>query len=452
MPERNIVLLVDNKQRDLLAVTLIAHHLRELGVQCHLEPLESYRGALAAYRPDMIVFNHLTASHLARYSRRLADMGVLTTVLTNEGITYERDLLRFIVGSHHGDAHIDHFLCWNGEMKSAMEEINAFPGTSKDTVGIPRFDFYRRPWSRLFEEERTPGARPRVLVCTNFAFADYRDVPSAAEVFFASLKDRLPIFKNYQALIEVHYQNRLRVFPFLDELARAQKWEVIVRPHPYEKADVYRQWLEGLPERHRDGVRLDKESNITGLILNTDVQVSCETCTTAMEGWIAGKPSIELTFARHPVFFHEEHARQQPLCDRASDLVAQVEAALARPDQPDYAAGRRHHLQKWCHTPDGNSSQIVAQTIARALERKAPADWSKLRVTDLRRAGKLKLLRSIGEAYHFDPLLPLKARLFHEGYAIKDFAYRKSIKPRDVTEARAKLERGLRDFPERSGV
>jgi len=39
IPDRNVVILVDNKIRDLDGAELIAHHLRGLGIQCHLEPL-----------------------------------------------------------------------------------------------------------------------------------------------------------------------------------------------------------------------------------------------------------------------------------------------------------------------------------------------------------------------------------------------------------------------------
>lgn len=443
MSRKRAVLLVDNKQRDLMGCTLVAEQLDALGVDCFLEPLEAYRGCLAAHRPDMIIFNHLTGGHLVRYSRRLAAMNVKVAVLTNEGITYDPDLLRFIVGSHHSQAHIDLFLCWNEPMKRAMEEMGAFPMARKVVVGIPRFDFYCPPWSGLFVERTRPaGALPRVLVCTDFHFADFHGVPEAAEVFFGALKDRLPIFSNYKELIGVQHEGRCRLFPFLDELARLGRHELIVRPHPYEQETDYAAWMQALPAAQRANVRLDKASEITRLILNTDLQISCETCTTAMEGWIARKPTIELTFRRHPIFFHEEHAHQQPLCDRPADLPALVEEALANPAQPDYAAGRKMHLQKWCHTPDGNACQQVARAIADSLKDHPAPDWSQLTLTDRRRAAKLHLTRKVGHAYHFDPFMPAKARLFPKKYALKDFSYRKSIRPRDVAEARRWLRAG----------
>jgi surface carbohydrate biosynthesis protein len=435
---KRVVLLVDNKQRDLLADALIAHHLRGKDVECVLEPLEAYQGVLGAYRPHMIIFNHLTAGHLARYSRRLAEMGVLTAVLTNEGITYDRELLKFIVGNHHRDAHIDYFLCWNGELKSAMEEIGTFPQAKKVVVGIPRFDLYCPPWPGLGEVPQPATGRKRVLVCTNFYWADFRGT-TAPEVFLAVLKDRIPTFQDGEAILELQYQSRFRVFAFLDELAKARKWDIVVRPHPYEKLDPYRQWWDGLPAERQARVRLDKDSTITSLILGSDLLISCETCTTALEAWIARKPSLELTFERHPIFFHEEHARHQPLCDRAADLPGMVEAALADPTQSTYAAGRATHLRTWCHTTDGNACLLTAEAIADALRNHPSPDWSKLHFSDARRQAKLALTRGLGEAYHYDPLLRLKYRLNPKKYATKHFAYEKSIRPADVAEVHRRI-------------
>ena len=71
-----MVLLVDNKRRDLMGAALIAWHLEQLGLECILEPLEAWRGALAAHRPNLIIFNHVNAGHLIAYTKRLARMGV----------------------------------------------------------------------------------------------------------------------------------------------------------------------------------------------------------------------------------------------------------------------------------------------------------------------------------------------------------------------------------------
>jgi hypothetical protein len=120
-----------------------------------------------------------------------------------------------------------------------------------------------------------------------------------------------------------------------------------------------------------------------------------------------------------------------------------VEQALHSPPTPELESRRRTHLRKWCSATDGKSTERLARILADALGRKAPADWSPLTWEDRRRALKLKALHRLGLAYHFDPFMPLKRVIFGDRHAIKHLAYRKSIKPADVAEARRRLAAGI---------
>ncbi|MGA2852581.1 MAG: surface carbohydrate biosynthesis protein [Verrucomicrobiota bacterium] len=441
---RGIVLLVDSRTRDLAVATLIAHHLEALGVDCHLEPLEAYRAVLGAYRPDMIVFNHLTAGHLVSYSKRLAQIGVLTAVLSNEGINYDPEDLKFNSGKHHPDAHIDWFFCWNEPHRQALMELGFNRRTRIEVIGVPRFDYYIEPWSRIFyQPSRRPRTRPRVLVCTNFSVAKFFELPrEEGAKLFAAWKDRIPIYKDYWKAIEDHHKASRRVFDYLQAIVDSDKFDITLRPHPRESVEIYAGWVANLPPQMRQCVTVDSTSNITALILGCDLEISCETCTTAMESWIAGKPTIELLFERNPMFYHPEHAVCSTACDAPEKLVALMDQVLVA-ESPAILAARQAHLRKWCNAPDGNSCQRLATLIASAVKSQPKADWSKLNATDWRRATKLKLMRNLGLAYHFDPLMPVKLRLNRGRYAIKNHAYEKSIKPRDVIEARLQLEKAL---------
>jgi surface carbohydrate biosynthesis protein len=437
------VLLVDNRVRDLDGAALIASLVRQLGAECHLEPLEAYRGVLAAYRPGLIVFNHLTASHLVEWSKRLADMNVLTAVLPNEGIAYDPDVLNFLAGRHHGAAHIDYMFSWNEPYRrGVLAELDS-PSMKVEVTGVPRFDFYFKPWSSVFEQPRqTNGSRPVVLVCTNFVTAHYHELPHGdMDKFFAPWAGRIPLYKDYMAAVAAHWRARNRVSAYLDALVGADKYEIIVRPHPSENPEPYQRWFDGLTVAQRAHVRVDTQSNITSLILTCDIEISCETCTTAMEAWIAGKPTMELIFEQHPLWYREVHARCNVPCDDPAKLVDLVDEQLRQPEQPEKRELRRRHLAEWCATPAGDTSLRIAQTIVDALRAKEPAGWSKLTANDYRRAAKLHALRKLGLPYHFDPLLPLKRTLFGDRYAIKTRAYRKSITPRDVAAAQEKFER-----------
>lgn len=441
---RSVVVLVDNRRRDLMSAALIAYHLDTFGIDCHLEPLGAYRAVLAAYRPDMIVFNHLTADHLVAYSRRLARLGVLTAVLPNEGIVYDRDALNYNAGRYHRGAHIDHFFCWNGPHRTAILENGADARTQVEIVGVPRFDFYFPPWASLFAAEPS-AARPRVLLCTNFVFARYRDLPrERADRLFAPWKERIPLFRDYWGAIETSHGSRARFLDFAAAIVAADRYDVTLRPHPGEDAQVYRTWLDALPAAARRWIRLDTDSNITGLILATDLAVSCETCTTALESWIARKPTVELVFSRHPMFFHPDIAALNPLCDRPEDLVDVVEAQLGAPAQSAFADGRQRHLARWCASPEGRSAEAIARSIAAAVSVKATSNWTGLDWHDHRRALRLQALRRVGLSYTYDPFLPIK-HWFRQGwYAPRIARHRKAITPDDVVHARSLLRLAAR--------
>jgi surface carbohydrate biosynthesis protein len=439
-----VVILVDNRRRDLMGAALIAHHLDGLGVDCHLEPLETYRAVLDAYRPDLILFNHLTAGHLVDYSQRLDRLGVLTAVLSNEGILYDPEVLRFNAGRYHRGAHIDLFLCWNEAHRAALAESGFGARTRLEVVGVPRFDFYFEPWASLFRTAPRPrGPRPRVLLCTNFVFARYRDLPpERADRLFAPWKDRIPQYRDYRSLIETNYQARGRFLAFAAALLAADRFDLTLRPHPGEDPAVYQAWLDARPATLRPGIRMERERNITGLILDTDLAVSCETCTTSLESWIAGRPTVELALLRHPVFFHAEHAALNPLCERPEDLAEVVAAQLRAPAQPAFAEGRRRHLARWCASPDGTSSARVAAAIAAAIDARPGRDWSGLDWRDRRRAVRLRALRRLGLPYNYDPLLGVKRRVLGDGRISKKLQTRqKTITPADVAQARSLLRR-----------
>ena len=442
---RRVVLLVDDRKRDLAVATLIAHQLEAAGVECLLEPLEAYRAVLAAWRPSMIIFNHLNASHLVEYSKRLAELGVLTAVLPNEGIVYNEDQLRFVAGQHHSGAHIDYFFCWNRVHRDALVAEGVGEHAQVELVGVPRFDFYFEPWSRVFRAaEPSPRRRPRILLCTNFMLAKFHDLPRAqAEKFFAAWKDRNPIYRDYWRIVEdIHYASR-RVFEFADALVATDRYELVLRPHPREHDAAYLEWLARLPPGRREWARLDSTSNITTLILGCDLEISCEMCTTALESWIAGKPTVELEFRKNPALWFAEHSAANTPCDSPQALPGIVERLLREAEAPDVLAARRRHLEKWCGAPDGTSSARMARVIAEAVQRAPQPDWSRLDVADKRRGAKLHLLRRLGRAYHFDPLMALKMRVNPTRYAIKNFAYQKSIKPADVAASRDALVRAL---------
>ncbi|MBF0449127.1 MAG: hypothetical protein HQL67_13115, partial [Magnetococcales bacterium] len=160
-PRPLVVMLVDHRTRDLPVAALLGAKLEELGLAVKLVPLEAYKAVLSAYRPALVLFNHLLGSHLEAYSRRLNDLGVLVGVLLNEGIILHKPTLQFNVGKDYPNTHVDLFFAWNEVHAEVLRQAAYLKGNEITIVGNPRFDFYFPPWRDVFVPPRSePGTKP----------------------------------------------------------------------------------------------------------------------------------------------------------------------------------------------------------------------------------------------------------------------------------------------------
>lgn len=435
-----IVMLVDNKRRDLLVAALIAHHIRRLGGEPFLEPLEAYRAAIPAHRPHLFVFNHLLAGHLADYSGKLHQMGVKVAVLPNEALLYNPEVLRSNCRRHTDKQHIDLYFAWSKIHHDALREVGfPDPRTRIEIVGNARFDFYFAPWNRIFTEPKAPGALPRILFCTNFILAASINNKEEIRRAFKPNEQRKRTFEDTWEAVESQYRSRQKVLGHIEALLKAGKYDVVLRPHPGELAPFYSDWAATLPNELRSRLTIQREGPIFPAMLNCDLEISCETCTTSLESWIAGKPNIDLVFERHPILYAAESANKSPEVETPDELVASVAKHLAAPRQEDFRAVREVHLEKWLNSPDGHSSEKIARALVEVASTAQPHIDPHLTFSDHRRALKLRALQKLGLPISYDPFLAAKMKFSPKRYKAKQFTYEKAIKPNDVKEAEAML-------------
>jgi len=437
------VIFVDSKSRDLMGTALIAHHLAKRGVECRLEPLEAWRACIGAWKPDFLLFNHLNAKHLAGFSQQCRQWGILVGVLPNEGIFYIDGTLDYNSRKQFADTHCDYLFCWNSPHRDALIRSGFCESPERIIpVGVPRFDFYTRPWRKLFEKPPVQTDRPIILVNSNFSLAHFKFLPPKyADNFFGQWTHVSPIYADYWRAIDASVTGRARFIEHLSALIAADKYHVIVRPHPREDPNFYLDWHQSLTVAQRQHLRLAFKENISELIVNSDLEISCENCTTTLEAWICKKPTIGLIFEKHPFFYTPEVAKLLPECDDPSRLVSMIDHALAHPAQEDYAAGRLNHMEKWIYKVDGNASERVAEEIARAIASRDRPKQINLDFSNWRRGAKLRFARWFGEPCHVAPLLFFR-RIFRGDRGKQTLRYRdylKAIRPADERRARAMI-------------
>ena len=443
---KTVVIFVDSKSRDLMGDALIAHHLQKRGYRCILESLEAWRACLGAWKPDFILFNHLNASHLGIFSQQLKSMGVLTGILPNEGIFHVAGDLDYSSKKQFADARCDRMLCWNKTHHDALIE-NQFCDDPNHIIalGVPRFDFYTAPWKTLYENKgHFTSERKKILINSNFPIAHFLDGPKEEmERFFTQWSDISDEFADYRQAVEDNHWGRTNFLNYLSQLVKEDRYELVVRPHPRENLNFYLDWYDSLGEEEKKYVHLGHEANITELILACDVEISCENCTTVLEAWIAGKPTLGLTFRKHPFFYRPENGALLPECDDPESLPHLIDKTLNNPTQEDYRGGREAYMEKWVFKTDGRSSERVAEAIVEAVENQPKEKKIKLNFSDFRRAAKLRFFAAINEPYYCRLPHVVKYKLFGER-AKPTGRYReylKAVRPSEAREAIARIQK-----------
>lgn len=443
----SVVILVDLKKRDLMGCCLLAHHLEQLGITAHLEPLESWRSCLYAWKPDMIVFNHLLHKHLTDFSRELKELGVLVGCLLNEGLCLSDSSRTYLSEPQFPEIHCDLFLTWNELHRDALiREKFVTPPENAITTGCPRFDFYHLPWSRLYQQERD-HPRTRVLINTTFALSHffYRPAEERKTLFRALGDGKIPEALDYNQMIDDHYHGREFLIQYLRPLLASGDFQITLRPHPREESRFYEELLAELPGEQQKLISLDKRESIFEAILNSDIILNCEDCTTSAESWIAQKPTLTLAFEQNPVFFTPIYRECSEIVSRPEELVAAMRASLNDPTPEALQAARQAYLKKWFYRTDGKNALRGAEAIRKTLEQKQPRPRFPFDFSGIRRGFKLRLLRLINEPSHAKPQNILK-RVFRGEQArmsLRHRDYLKAIRPSEVRQAReaiAKLD------------
>jgi surface carbohydrate biosynthesis protein len=433
--ERRVVILVDNRTRDLFGACLLGWYLEKVGFVVLYEPLEATFAVLAAHRPDVIVFNHLSASHLVRYSHRLKDLGVHVAVMMNEGIAYTQEQIDFLALKTHKNAHVDIFLCWSKPFADALCAHR--PDISAPVVGIPRFDGYFEPF-RSFYHRRTRRypEKTELLVCTNYVFAIFHEMPpEEADRNLADWSKSISALKDYHNTCAVSHRNRSRLFSYLEPLLADGRFNVTLRPHPNEDRSFYLKEIEKLPKDLRKNLIFRPEGNIAELICGCDLEISMDSCTTARDSWIAGKPTIELPMEPDPALTRRFEGLNVE-CTSPDQIVKLVEENL-RTIEPKMVSLRQAHLNLWYGAPDGLASKRAAEALAASVNSRPRPNWSLLTLSERRRGIKMKILGLLGQPYGWKPMREIQRLFIDAALQPYNIMMEKTIRPRDVIEMRA---------------
>ena len=276
-----VCLVVDNPLRDLDGLVLLGRELAQSGIETMLTPMYEQSFDVAAFEPDLVLVNYVRPNNrdlLIRYKEKGIRVGVLDT--EGAGGRSASEFAQLV--AHGGAADIVDFYCVWGPAQ--LEALAPLLGERLRLTGCPRYDYCAQPWRQaLHRPDLPPGY---VLINTNFPTVNPRYSGGARDerrtvVRVGFSKD---MANAYLAAAQRALAGMVELSGKLAERLPEQRF--VLRPHPFESMDVYRE-LERLPNFsvRQQGTSLDWLEGAS-LLLHLN-------CSTAVEATMLGvEPDI----------------------------------------------------------------------------------------------------------------------------------------------------------------
>ncbi|WP_456620916.1 MULTISPECIES: surface carbohydrate biosynthesis protein [unclassified Bradyrhizobium] len=358
-----IGLVVDHPKRDLPGAVMLGYQLARRGVSVMLVPMYEQAVDVPRLGLDALVANYARPVNLD-LMRSFAKAGLALYVLDTEGgVLAEKGgnsppaMAAHIKGSGYAEILAGYFF-WGNRLHDAFLAEGTMKPEQLHLTGCPRFDFAAPRWRALLDGE----PRGYLLVNANFPLVNSRFTGKPGgereamvragwdgayvDRFIADLKQ---VFANYLAEI--------------DRLAAARPdRSILVRPHPFESEDVYRNALA----RHAN-VLVDGTGSVLDRIRNAAAVVHLN-CGTAVESVLLGKLPLQLEYLNTPTT--AGHAALPARVSRSvtsfDELLGAIDHIDSETETFDFAGVHAADIEAFFHLNDGQAADRVADVLTRA--------------------------------------------------------------------------------------
>ncbi len=436
-----VLLITDHKWRDLPALALLKVLLEdEHGIPARLVNYRFWDAAMLAFRPAVVCPTTQTGPRELAITRAAKRMGAGTIIIPTEGIPSAWKVMPILGCAHTDLSNVDRWFTWNDPVRDYMVGHSSLDGSQVITTGVNRFDFYVPPLNRLFMPRETlerrydlaPG-RPIVTWATNFAHAGYAltDGEFIQRDWTVRGLTSIPGYADARAYAEADLRSmRDAQAIMLEVFRRFPQVNFLIKTHPAERLDMYLDYLRSCREAGVDNVALVSREYIGDLLHASSVEIH-RYCTTGLEAWIMGVPTLNF----HLKDWHADEAgggalgdaaRFDHMVSRADDVSEGLTRYLAgHPVAPVMAAGRADVLRKWLYRLDGGSTARQAQAIAdylveaRPTPRRRPGALGASVRGAAKRLGQMAINTALGRAFD----LPLQRPARKGGIEVNELGY-----------------------------
>jgi surface carbohydrate biosynthesis protein len=375
-----IHLLCDHKWRDLPNLTVIKLQLEALGHRVLLSTTKDAVPMTQAFRPDCVVFNHLFGRVYAELSANLRNAGIAVVMLPTEG-AMRPELVNLAAGEFADFGACELFMNWSEPAAQLLRRRWSVDEEAAPVIGCTRFDFYHPPFKAAItpreifcRQHGLDASRPIVTWATQYGFAHLCEPSRAREKFLFESKDvgvkecLARIGLDLAEVPRLHAEARDATSEAFFTLASAMpSIQFVIRPHPVENRDYYRRKMRDLGV---ENIRFCPSDYIWNVLNASDLHLHRQ-CTTAVEAWHWGKPTIEMGMDFVPQWSWADREVGSDFVTNTDELITTVQSYLdGREVERERRQYRADYIRSWFGPSDGRRCATAAGTLHTFLERR----------------------------------------------------------------------------------
>ncbi|MDT8281407.1 MAG: CDP-glycerol glycerophosphotransferase family protein [Gammaproteobacteria bacterium] len=448
-----ILIAVDHKWRDLGGHVYLGQRLEQLGHVVHYARNNQEKNYISTIKPDMVIVNHLIPAKKQKFAKFLQKQNIRVVILPTEGMPTLDGMRKHMGGESCDLSAVDLHFVWNRPMADIVRENPTLADDKVIVAGVPRFDFYKPPLKSIllskaafFKKYDLDPRYPLVTFATNFTQASFHTSNQEFYLKNAQKYGRDKVLEElYGDLGDVPKRDHMSRALFLDAFVKLVRQfpevNFALKLHPTEDHQFYKDLIRNDLSFAADRVRIIAHEYTWDVLNVTDIELN-RSCTTAIESWLLGKPTIEMQLNPDEYYYSPEFASGSDMVRSSDELIKKVAYYLAGGAIPqELQQVRDQFLQKWCNLPDGRSTRTVADHLHHLLnnnDRKQstaenlPIDW--------RRRINYYLLTLADHFGHDLRVYGLKNTL-RRNYVDKLGRYDKYFRDRDIVEWKQRFSR-----------
>ncbi len=447
-----ILIAVDHKWRDLAGHVYAGLLLKQRGHVVHYARNNLEKHYISAIKPDLVVMNHLIPPKKQAFAKFLQRQNIRVVILPTEGMPTLDGMRKHMGGKDCDLSGVDLHFVWNQPMADILRENQTLAADKIVVAGVPRFDFYREPLKSILltkaaflKKYELDPRYPLVTFATNFTQASFHTSNQDFYLRNAKKYGRDKVFKElYGDLGDVpkrdHLSRELFLDAFVTLVRNFPEVNFALKLHPTEDHQFYKDLIRKDLSSSASRVRIIAHEYIWDVLNATAIELN-RSCTTAIESWLLGKPTIEMQLNPDEYYFSPEFASGSDMVRSADELIEKVAYYLAGAAIPQNLLNARDQfLRKWCHSPDGKSTRTVVDHLHQLLN---DSKCTRNTVGDHPEHWKRRLyhyLLTSGDHFGHDLRVYGLRNTLNKNYVDKLGRYDKYFHQRDIAEWEQRLE------------